>query len=80
MILASIFGIYGIFLGSLFLIIKLSSMYSFHKPYLMPFSPLILNEQKDAFIRINNVKKTKYRNPLLTKKNKVRGRPINEKN
>lgn len=80
MILASMLGIYGIFLGSLFLIVKLSSMHSFHKPYLTPFSPLILNEQKDAFIRINNVKKTKYRNPLLTKKNKVRGRAINEKN
>jgi len=80
MILASMFGIYGIFLGSLFLIIKLSSMHSFHKPYLTPFSPLILNDQKDAFIRINNVKKTKYRNPLLAQKNKVRGRSINEKN
>lgn len=74
MILASLFGIYGIFLGSLFLIIKLSSMHSFHKPYLAPFSPLILSEQEDAFIRMNDVNKTKLRNPLLTKKNKVRGR------
>lgn len=74
MILASIFGIYGIFLGSLFLIIKLASTYSFHKPYFAPFSPLILSEQKDAFIRINNVSKKKLRNPLLTKKNLVRGR------
>jgi len=74
MILASLFGIYGIFLGSLFLIIKLSSMHSFHKPYLAPFSPLILSEQEDAFIRINNTSKIKLRNPLLTKKNRVRGR------
>jgi len=74
MILASLFGIYGIFLGSLFLIIKLSSMHSFHKPYLAPFSPLLLKEQEDAFIRLNNVNQTKFRNPLLTKKNRIRGR------
>lgn len=79
MILASMFGIYGIFLGSLFLIIKLSSMHSFHKPYLAPFSPLILSEQEDAFIRINDTKKTKLRNPLLTKKNPIRGRATSEK-
>ena len=74
MILASLFGIYGIFLGTLFLIIKLSSMHSFHKPYLAPFSPLLLKEQEDAFVRLNNVNQTKFRNPLLTKKNRVRGR------
>lgn len=79
MVLASMFGIYGIFLGTLFLIIKLSSMHSFHKPYLAPFSPLILSEQEDAFIRINDVNKTKLRNPLLTKKNPVRGRVTDEK-
>ncbi|MCI8588039.1 MAG: spore germination protein [Bacilli bacterium] len=79
MVLASMFGIYGIFLGALFLIIKLSSMHSFHKPYLAPFSPLILSEQEDAFIRINDVNKTKLRNPLLTKKNPVRGRATDEK-
>ncbi len=74
MILASLFGIYGIFLGILILIIQLASIRSFHKPYLAPFSPLIVSEQKDAFLRTNNVTKTKYRNPLLAKKNLVRGR------
>ena len=75
MILASILGIYGIFLGLIVLITKLTSIKVLNKPYLAPFSPLILSEQTDAIIRSNNTKKTKYRNPLLTKKNIVRGRP-----
>lgn len=74
MILASIFGIYGIFLGIIVLITKLTSIKVLDKPYLAPFSPLILSEQTDAIIRSNNTKKTKYRNPLLARKNIVRGR------
>ena len=74
MILASLLGIYGIFLGLIILITKLTSIKVLNKPYLAPISPLILSEQKDAIIRSNNTKKTRYRNPLLTKKNKVRGR------
>lgn len=74
MILASVFGIYGIFIGLILLITKLASIKVYSKPYLSPFSPLILSEQKDAIIRINNIYKTKYRNPLLSNKNKVRGR------
>ena len=74
MILASILGIYGIFLGIIVLITKLTSIKVLGKPYLAPFSPLILSEQTDAIIRSNQTKKTKYRNPLLTRKNIVRGR------
>ena len=74
MILASMFGIYGIFLGIIVLIIKLTSIKVLGKPYLAPFSPLILSEQTDAIIRSNQTKKTKYRNPLLARKNIVRGR------
>lgn len=74
MILASLLGIYGIFLGLIILITKLTSIKVLNKPYLAPFSPLILSEQRDAIIRSNNTKKNKYRNPILTRKNKVRGR------
>ena len=74
MILASLLGIYGIFLGLIILITKLASIKVLTKPYLAPFSPLILSEQSDAIFRSNNTKKTKYRNPLLTRKNKVRGK------
>lgn len=70
-LLATILGIYGIYLGTVYLLFKLITMESFHKPYLAPFSPLILKEQKDAIIKTKN-KGIKYRNPLLTN-NKTRG-------
>ena len=74
MILATLLGIYGIFLGIILLTTKLCSINAFDKPYLAPFSPLIFSEQKDGFIRLNNPKKIKNRNPLLTQKNQIRGR------
>ena len=73
MILAATLGIYGIFLGGLILITKLASINSFNIPYLAPFSPLILSEQKDALFKINTNNKIKTRNPLLSR-NKIRGR------
>ncbi len=73
MILASTLGLYGVFLGGLILITKLASINSFNIPYLAPFSPFILSEQKDALLKINN-KNIKSRNPLLSKINKIRGR------
>lgn len=71
-ILASILGIYGIYLGAVYLLYKLITLKSFTKPYLAPFSPFILKEQKDAIIKTKNIG-TKFRNPLLTN-NKKRGR------
>ena len=74
MILAATLGIYGIFIGIILLVTKLASINSFEKPYLAPFSPFIKSEQNDAILKINNGKKIKKRNPLLTTKNKIRGR------
>ena len=74
MFLATLLGIYGIFLGIILLTTKLCSINAFNKPYLAPFSPLIFSEQKDGFIRLSNPQKIKNRNPLLTKKNQIRGR------
>lgn len=74
MIFAAFLGIYGIFLGFILLITKLASIDSFDKPYLAPFSPFIISEQKDAILKINGGNKLKKRNPLLTIKNKIRGR------
>ncbi len=71
--LATLLGIYGIFLGGTFLIIHLASLHSFGKPYLAPFAPYVPSEQRDALIK-TNPSKVRYRNPLLTSKNKVRGR------
>ena len=74
MLLASLFGLYGIFLGGLLLIAKLASINSFGIPYLAPFSPLIITEQQDAILKLSTKNKLKARNPLLSKKNKIRGR------
>lgn len=74
MILAASLGIYGIFLGLILLVTKLVSITSFTKPYLAPFSPFIKNEQKDAILKVNSKNKPKKRNPLLTTKNRIRGR------
>lgn len=72
MILASMFGIYGIFIGLVLIIINLSDTKSFDKDYLYPYAPISFKEQLDGFIQINN-HKVKYRNKLLSD-NKIRGR------
>lgn len=71
--LATMLGIYGIFIGGILLITKLTSIKSFGKPYLAPFAPFVKSEQQDALIKLNH-KKIRYRNPYLTKKNMIRGR------
>ncbi len=69
--LSCVLGLYGIYLGSVFLLYKLITLSSFNKPYLAPFSPFIKNEQADAIYKSEN-KGIKYRNPLLSK-NRIRG-------
>lgn len=65
MILATMFGIWGILFGTIILFIRLYSLKSLGKPYLYPFLPFNKLEQKDAIIKVNN-RGEKYRNPLLT--------------
>lgn len=72
MILASLFGIFGIYIGFTTLIIHLSSIKTLTLPYLSPISPLIKEEQQDAIIKLNKRGK-KLRNPLLARKNMTRG-------
>ena len=66
------FGIYGIFIGIILIIISLADTKSFDKDYLYPYAPINFKEQLDGFIKVND-KKVKYRNPLLSD-NKIRGR------
>ena len=70
-VLASILGLYGIFLGILLIIINLSDTDSINQDYLYPFAPINFNEQKDGFIRFEG--KIQYRNPLLSQ-NHIRGK------
>ena len=69
-ILSSLLGLYGIFLGIILIITNLSDTKSFDEDYLYPFAPINLQEQKDGFIKTNE--KVKYRNPILSK-NHIRG-------
>ena len=72
LLLATVLGVYGIYLGAIYLLYKLITLTSFDKPYLAPFSPFIKNEMNDAIYKKDN-KGEKIRNPLLTN-NKKRGK------
>ncbi|MDQ0207759.1 spore germination protein [Alkalicoccobacillus murimartini] len=52
MFLASIFGILGVTLASMLLLIHLCKLTSFGKPYLSPISPFDLKDTKDTIIRM----------------------------
>ena len=71
MILAMFFGIFGIYIGLLFLLSSLVTTKALDYPYFAPFSPLVKEELGDAIVKLRSSKRLK-RNPLLTK-NKKRG-------
>ncbi|GGG13072.1 spore germination protein [Paenibacillus aceti] len=52
MILASMFGLYGIACGLIFLYIHLVNLKSFGVPYLSPFTPLVKDDLVDTVIRL----------------------------
>ena len=52
MILAATFGLFGIILGLIAMVLHLNSLRSFGIPYLSPNAPFILKDQKDNFIRL----------------------------
>ncbi|OEF98671.1 Ger(x)C family spore germination protein [Desulfuribacillus alkaliarsenatis] len=51
MILAGIFGLYGIILGGMVVLIHLCSLRSYGVPYMAPFAPLIKEGLKDSVVR-----------------------------
>lgn len=77
LVLSAFFGLYGVFIGIMLLIIKLSSINSFGFPYTAPITPLIKSELRDSFIKLKS-KKFRYRNPLLSKNNLIRGKNYEE--
>jgi len=52
MILGGTLGLYGVFMGFLFILIHMVSLRSFGVPYLSPVAPLELSSLKDVFIRV----------------------------
>lgn len=73
LIISTFFGIYGIFIGLIFLVTKLCSITSFGFPYMAPISPVVKSELNDAIVRAKK-KKSNKRNPLLAQKNMTRER------
>ncbi|WP_072273987.1 spore germination protein [Peribacillus simplex] len=67
MILAATFGLYGIILGLIVMVLHLNSLRSFGLPYLAPNAPFILQDQKDNIIRMPHWSLLKR--PRLTSKN-----------
>lgn len=51
-ILGATFGLFGIFIGLIALILHLCSLRSFGVPYMSPMAPFIVQDQKDALIRL----------------------------
>ena len=72
LILSAFFGLYGVFIGMMLLIIKLTSINTFDLPYTAPIAPFIKTELRDSLIKIKS-KKYRLRNPLLSR-NTIRGK------
>ena len=51
MLLAAAFGLYGVMLGLLAVLVHLVNLRSFGFPYLEPLAPLKLNELRDVLVR-----------------------------
>mgnify|MGYP004509363835 FL=1 len=71
LILGTIWGIYGVSIGAIYIAYKLLTLKMFGIPYLVPFIPLEKNELKDTFIK--GEQSVKKRNSFLTK-NIIRGK------
>nr|WP_225446579.1 spore germination protein [Paenibacillus rhizovicinus] len=52
MMLAASFGLYGILTGVIIMVLHLCSLRSFGVPYLAPFAPFIMEDQKDNIFRL----------------------------
>jgi spore germination protein KA len=52
MVLAASFGLFGIIVGIIALVLHLCSLRTFGVPYMSPFGPFNLADQKDTLIRL----------------------------
>jgi spore germination protein KA len=71
MILAGTFGLFGIILGLITLILHATSLRSFGIPYMAPFAPFIWQDQRDAILRFPRWG-LKLRPKLMNQKDKTR--------
>ncbi|MFJ8236169.1 spore germination protein [Ureibacillus sp. NPDC094379] len=79
MALAASFGLFGITVGLIALILHLCSLRSYGLPYMYPIAPFNVSDQKDTFI-VFPIWKMLTRPYLINQKNQVRQQePANEK-
>ena len=52
LVIASLFGLFGIIWSYIFIVIHLASLRSFGAPYFSPIMPLTLQDLKDSFLRV----------------------------
>lgn len=71
LLLGTLFGMYGVLIGSIYVFYKLFTLKVFGIPYTVPFIPLDKNEIKDTFIKAEEP--IKKRNSFLTD-NIIRGK------
>ena len=71
-VLAAMFGLYGMTIGLIALILHLCSLSSFGVPYMSPLAPFNPSAQKDVFIRLPLWKM--ITRPSFLSKNKIRQR------
>lgn len=69
--LGAAFGLYGITIGVILLILHLSSLTTLDQPYLAPMAPLNLHDQEDQFLRLP-LSWMKYRPKIYKTTNRVR--------
>ncbi|MFJ8090268.1 spore germination protein [Lysinibacillus sp. NPDC095746] len=72
MIVASIVGLFGVMFGLMIIFLHMCSIRTFGVPYLSPFGPLILKDQKDALVLFPR-RALLTRPRLISQKNTVRG-------
>ena len=73
MIMAALFGIIGFIIGMQYFLLDICSIKTFGKPYTLPTSPYLKDDQKDAYMK-SSIKKIKKRPSYLTKKNIIKQR------
>ena len=75
MVLAAVFGLFGITIGLIALVLHLCGRRSFGVPYLTPMAPFNWSGQKDAIIRLP-IWMMRNRPRLISRQNPVRQQPM----
>lgn len=73
MIFAAVFGLFGVMFGIMIILLHLCSLRSFGVPYMSPFGPIILQDQKDGMVLFP--RRNLFTRPrLISQKNNIRAK------